>query len=135
MFEGTVVNLITSVTLVNNTEKIIDISVPTGERWQILSLRFLNPDDVQRACSFKVFKEAAKTNFVVWLLAPALTAGAAGQWPSNTSSTTTMTIPPAILAEGNIIEAKWAAGGASAGGTDADGLVVNYIKRAARGAE
>lgn len=123
---------VTSVTLANNTAKTIDTIVPTGERWFLINVKVTNPDDVNRVFTCHIYKEAAKTNDVKNLLyVAALTAsGGTSNWP-NTNGNFGGTVEmwaPVVLSAGNTLSATWAAGGASAGGTDADGLVVEYLR-------
>lgn len=123
---------VTSVTLVNNTAKTIDTTVPDGKRWLLLNVRMNNPDDVARTERIWIYKEAAKTNFLRELLDSSINASAGGSFPSNEMSDVVdmqaRGLPPIILSAGNTIQAYWGAGGASSGGTDADGLVVEYLE-------
>lgn len=123
---------ITSLTLGNNTQKTVDTTVPAGERWLVLSIKVTNPDNVNRAVSIDIYKEAALTNFMRNLAYQADVApNQRLQWPNfatepwhNIQSVWSLV----ILETGNTISMKWMAGGASAGGTDADGIVIDYLK-------
>lgn len=123
----------TSVVLVNNTLKVIDTAVPDGKRWVVLSIKAMNPDNVDRTVSIRLYKEALKTNEIALLLSQSLSAAGAerGMWP-NTIAThaarSIAAIPGEVLVAGNTINIQWAAGGASAGATDADGLVIEYLE-------
>lgn len=119
---------VTQVVLVNNVAKTVDTSVPAGKLWLLLSIKLNNSDDVTRDMHIKVFKEAAKTNLVHPLVsAAAVAAGADLVWPNNVSAGGVHNISfPCILVAGNKIECYWEAGGASAGATDVDGLVMSY---------
>lgn len=122
---------VTSLTLVNNTEKVEDIAVPTGKIWVLLSVKARNPDDVTRDISVRTYKEAAKTNQISILTTQTVVPASVVQWPNTDPSSLYRQIPsvPAeLLAAGNVLEITWAAGGASAGGTDADGLVIAYLE-------
>lgn len=123
---------VTSITLVNNTQKIQLVTVPTGKIWILLGIKVRNPDDVDRAVTIRKYKEAAKTNEIAVLFSVSLATGVAGHWPteglSSTASRPSSTKPAEIMIAGNSLEITWAAGGASAGGTDADGLVIEYLE-------
>lgn len=120
---------ITSITLVNNTAKTQDITVPTDSMWLIQTIKATNPDDVQRTTYIRLYNESAKTNLIANLIAAALNATQELYYPNSTTASTQC--PNALgqgllLAGGMTISVTWAAGGASTGGTDADGLVVFY---------
>lgn len=122
---------VTSVTVANNTAKTIDTTVPSGKRWILLSIRVTNPDDVQRTINIYKFKEAAKTNEIARFISNATNAGGRVHWPYNASPISSRVIPssPAeIFDAGNTLSVVWAAGGVSGGGTDADGLVIEYLE-------
>lgn len=125
---------VTSVTLVNNVTKAIDLTVPSGKKWVVMGFTANNPDNVQRAFSAVVYKEAAKTNLLRYLKSlagAAFIAGARTQWPTNGVSDTIQRgnqAPFLLLNESNTIQFQWPAGGASAGGTDADGLILEYLE-------
>jgi hypothetical protein len=128
---------VTSLTLVNNTAKTIDIPVPTGKLWVLHILKVVNADDVGRTIEVVVYKEAAKTNIIAilisaWPVDPLGTAAYTDTfiWPvadhfysTNAKSNLTM-----LLTEGNVISITINAGGASSGGTDADGIVISYLE-------
>lgn len=129
---GELVQDVTSVTLANNTAKTVDTVVPSGKRWLLLSIKVTNPDNVDRVVVINKWKEAAATNKIKTYLSTTVTAGGAverhtGFTPSSTSNQVGIQYPE-ILDEGNLIRASWAAGGASAGATDADGLVIEYLE-------
>lgn len=123
---------VTSVTLANNTAKTVDTTVPAGKKWILISIKITNPDDVQRTCSMYKYKEAAKTNVIKIYDSSAVGAGGTAQHPNSITGVRTATEfhpqPAEILAPGNTISVGWAAGGASSGGTDADGLVIEYLE-------
>lgn len=122
---------ITSLTLVNNVAKTIDITVPTNKKWLLLGIKAANPDNVDRAINTQVFKEAAKTNLLSRLLSNSTATLVVIYWPSAVSvQTSARAWHPRILEAGNVISTIWAAGGASAGGTDADGLIIEYLELA-----
>jgi len=126
------VQSVTSVTLVNNVTKTIDVVVPDNKKWILLSFKVTNPDDVARTITAVLYKEAAKTNYIKRLMSEAAVgATAIRQWPKETNSSTVQrvpTLPAEIVTEENTLNVVWATGGASAGGTDADGLVVTYLE-------
>lgn len=126
---------LTSVALVNNTEKVIDVTVPAGKRWFLMFVRMVNADDVARTIIAIIYKEAAKTNILLPLFTKS-GLGAAGVivYPSSmpTSAGAYMAgacAPPGIILEaGHTISFTWATGGASTGATDADGLCVAVLE-------
>lgn len=131
-FQGGKLNQsVISVTLVNNTAKTIDITVPAGKRWMFLGLKITNPDNVARNINVHLYKEAGKTNLIKRILVQTGVAASGERYYPN-SVTATLTVMsfyvPTFLEGGNTIESVWAAGGASAGGTDADGLVIEYLE-------
>jgi len=124
---------VTSITLVNNTKKTEDVTVPQGERWLLLNVKMANNDDVTRDIRCTIYKEAAKTNMIRHLMFyAAVPTNAYRQWPSwpsgGTSGSATFQNALVILDSGNTLDCIWEAGGASAGAVDADGLVVEYLK-------
>jgi hypothetical protein len=133
--EGTLEQAVSSVTLVNATAKTIDTPIPTGERWLLLSIKLTNPDDVQRFVTASIYKEAAKTNIVTAVQSYTVAAAATGVFPSTTASVGYQGSSGSgvLLKAGNVLSVIWSSGGASAGGTDADGLVITYLRFASRG--
>jgi len=123
---------VTSVTLANNTALTVNKTVGTGKRWLLLSIRLTNPDNVARNCSIIHYKEAALTNVLDYLgYIAGLAAATAYQVPNTTTGTSTRSdgrTLPKVLDAGETVSVNWAAGGVSAGGTDADGLVVEYLE-------
>lgn len=128
---GAVKQVVTSITLVNATAKTQDTTVPSNKKWVLLSVKAVNADNVNRVITLTIYKEAAKTNVIKVLDSASIVAGTAMQYPSNQSDRakqTNATKPAEILTDGNTLTAHWASGGASAGGTDADGLVLEYLE-------
>jgi len=122
---------VTSITLANNTAKTVDITVPTIKRWLLLSAKMTNPDNVTRNAYMFHYKESTKTNFVKTLTtASNLASGAGLQYPnSETGVINKAPFPQVIILDPNeTLVFTWDAGGASAGGTDADGLIVEYME-------
>ena len=123
---------VTSLTLANNTAKTNDIVVPTGKIWILLGIKITNPDDVGRNIVIRLYKEAAKTNLLrTFQTATAMSASGEYQWPSGTISVISHcrpNIPCELLSAGNTLSIIWDTGGASAGGTDADGQVLDYLE-------
>lgn len=132
MFQGGEIDQeVTSITLVNNTEKIVDWACPTTKRRILLSVRVLNPDDVGRTVTLLKYKEAAKTNLIKTMMSQAVAASASAQWPLGLAIVSAQrrgTMPAEFFGPGNTMQIRWPAGGASAGGTDADGLVIEYLE-------
>lgn len=123
---------VTSVTLVNNTQKVVDITCPANKRRLILNIKAVNCDDVARNIQIWKFKEAACTNLISLLLSVAAVAAADFvNYPNTTTGSSYVNSAgnvPQLLEAGNTIRIIWAAGGASTGATDADGLVVEYLE-------
>lgn len=119
---------VTSLTLVNNTSKTVDVAVPAGKVWMLLGVKITNPDDVNRDCSISLYKEAAKTNLLRILAADTLAAGATLTYPNSVTGEKSEQnlYSPHPLAAGNILSLLWTTGGASTGGTDADGIMLEY---------
>lgn len=131
LLRGKKVTSVTSITLANNTAKTVDKAPGIGKKWLLLGFKFTNPDDVARDVNVIKYKEAAKTNQIKVLFSESgIAASAYRQWPEAASNNLIQKRPPwpEILNEAETLEFAWAAGGASAGGTDADGLVVEYIE-------
>ena len=124
---------VTSLTLVNNTAKTVDITVPADKRWKFNMLKVVNVDNVNRAVTFTLYKEVGKTNIIQILWTKTVTAGAALVWPlaATPAADNTMPFPMTdglIMNAGNTISIVFATGGASAGATDADGIVADYLE-------
>lgn len=135
---GKLVQDVTSITLANNTAKTEDNTVPANKRWLLLNIRITNPDDVTRTVTVYKYKEAAKTNIIKqWEGVDIATTGAINL-PKNQmladankgSNRAHAEFPKQgdVCDAGNTISVTWAAGGASSGGTDADGLVLEYLE-------
>jgi len=125
--------IVTSVTLVNNTAKTIDTTVPTGKKWRLLNIKATNPDDADRNIQAKIWKEAAKTNYLAFLGLAGVSASLAETFhvPNHFMDATNMKYlnrKDFFLDEGNTIEVVWATGGASTGATDADGLIIEVLE-------
>lgn len=123
---------VTSITLVNATSKTQDVTVPSGKRWILLGIEITNPDSVNRAVTINHYKEAAKTNFVEFMGYLAAL-GSLGRYhiPNTITGTSDVTHGrrlPKPMDPGETIEIIWSSGGASAGGTNAAGLVVEYLE-------
>ena len=129
---GRLVQVVRSITLVNNTQKIEDVTVPSGERWLLLGVKMANMDDVDRVVSVEIYKEAAKTNLLrslMYFTCATLKIRQFPSWPSGgISGSSTFQYAPVVLEAGNTLSCIWEAGGASAGVVDVDGLVVEYLK-------
>lgn len=122
---------VTSVTVVNNTLKSVLKTVPVGKRWMLLSIKVVNPDDVNRSITVRHWLEVAATNLIkILVYNAAIGTGAALQYPINIEGTYIYKFIPSleILDAGETLGAVWGAGGASAGGTTADGLVIEYME-------
>ena len=131
---GKLVQDVTSVTLVNNTAKTEDVTVPANKKWLLLWLKVENPDDVNRLVTVNIWNESGKTTRILArLLYATVSNGQRAHWPLNLSGTNDDTMfnhawSPVVLDAGDTIEVIWGAGGASTGATDADALVICYIE-------
>lgn len=127
---GRLVQSVTQVVLVNNTAKTLDLTVPTGKRWKVILMKMTNGDNVNRNLQMNLYLEAAKTHFmarIVWDAAVA--SGNHTHWPKNIAEDDKVNAYfDLIMDAGNTLSFVWEAGGASAGATDDDGLIVNYLE-------
>lgn len=127
-FGGEIVSNLTSVTLVNNTLKQVDITVPAGKRWYLFGGSITNPDDVGRNCTIFVTDGTAILYRI--LKDQAIGATASAYFP-NTEATVSQIgsgAYPLPLLAGYMISFYWAAGGASAGGVSASGAVAMVVE-------
>lgn len=129
---GEPVDNLTSVVLLNNTAKTIDITVPAGKKWMFDFITLGNPDDVLRNVNVLLFKEAAKTNTYGFMRSGNIAAGVnvnIGIFIPSTGETrlTLHSSMRVVYPAGVTWNFIWSAGGASAGGTQADGLIV-YVE-------
>ena len=127
MVQGLKLNNITSVVLVNATTKTIDLTPAAGKRWWLIASRMVNADDVQRSCHVIAYQEAAATNRLYTIIgANALAAAAQQVFPSPAHSASdevgALAIPNHCIEGAEMLRYTWTTGGASTGGTDADGL-------------
>lgn len=127
---GQKVKAITSLTLVNNTAKNLDLLCGTGKIIIILHVRAINADNVNRGVLIRHYNEAAATNLISMVCSATIVTLEVLQWPNTDMDElqSTTLFYPLILVAGNILRISWAAGGASAGATDADGLVIEYLE-------
>ncbi len=124
-------NNVTNVVLVNNTAKTIDLSPGAGIRWLVLNARQVNGDNVNRNVNMThiigsfTLKQMIQNN--------SLATGEPQHYPSlaHASGQETAGVWNPIIVEGaEFIRSVWAAGGASAGFDDADGLVLEVLEMA-----
>lgn len=128
---GNIKQEVTSITLVNNAAHTEDISVPSGKRWKLISIKMINCDNVARDLSIVVYKEAAKSNLLFQLVAAtSVNANYPLHWPCFITGLVDAIYWyfDCILTGANKISCIWAAGGASSGATDTDGLVITYLE-------
>lgn len=125
---GSIKTKVQSVTLVNNTAKTQDISVPTDTEWCIESIKMANGDNVDRNGTILLYQTSSKTNLIAYILFATITAGAQIMIPNNDDLGSAMANNKQqwILGAGETLSFIWAAGGASAGATDADAIVIKY---------
>ena len=127
------VQVVRSITLVNNTAKTEDVTVPSGERWLLLNVKMCNGDDVNRDVACDIYKESLKTNLLrrlfLYAAVPSTKDRLWPSWPSGGTSGSALFLPHLIVLDvGNTISCTWETGGASTGAVDADGLVICYLK-------
>lgn len=124
---GNIHQEVTSITLVNNTAKTEEVLVPTGKIWLLMFIKMTNSDDVQRTLSCNLWLETAKTNLLARMFYVATGAAGSTYWPGGETDIEGE-VGTLILVGGNKLECTWAAGGASTGAVDADGLVMCYLE-------
>lgn len=120
--------VVRSITVGNNNVVEEDVTVPAAERWKILCVKMQNPDNVARVCYVRHYTTAALAVHIrplIWISVPT---GDLATFPNNVTGHSDL---PAwcdvILDEGETLQCVWSPGGASAGGTAAAGLVVEYL--------
>lgn len=126
---GKVVRNIKSITLVNNTAKTEDITVPAGKRWVILSGKICNPDNVARAVSVTHYDSSL--NILERIVnARSLAANGEIAFPSEGLSALSENNmeTPIIAVATDVIRFYYATGGASAGGTDAQAVHLSVLE-------
>lgn len=107
----------TSVTLVNNTLKNQDITVPASQTWTVLRGRVHNGDNVARNCNVICY-DSANVEMQTLDADAALGAGAVRTFPrANQSGAEENWHQPVVLEAGDYVRFQFKAGGASAGGT------------------
>jgi len=121
---------VTSITLANNTAKVVDVIVPPGKRWLLLGIKAVNDDNVTRVIDIFLYKEDSKTNKLRHLAGESVSQYDVLQYPNcKTGYSNRLDLPSLIVLDpDNTINVTWAAGGASSGSTDADGLVIEYLE-------
>lgn len=109
-----------SVTLVNNTTKTLDLTVPAGKRWLVYMVSMTNGDDVDRTANVFVVDGSGNTLHVLGYATISAGGGSMkellGGIETGTNTTYFRKIPILIKA-GNKLRLKWNAGGTSSGGT------------------
>lgn len=127
---GSVESSIQTVTLVNNTAKTLTYTVTDDTMVVIQTISVTNPDDVARTVTITLWNESAKTNRLAILEQDSVGASGIMHYPNleTAGGGSTGFIRnagfPLLLKAGMTIEVVWAAGGASSGGTDADGFAI-----------
>lgn len=118
-----------SLTLVNNTAKDLTFTCPDDTNIEVHLIKATNPDDVARVVTITLWSESAKTNKIAAIIAASLNAGQEIYAPNTTNASTQCPCCfPLPMKAGHTININWAAGGASTGGTDADGFIILYRK-------
>jgi len=119
-------NNVTSITLVNDTAKTQDVTVPSGKRWRLLWCKQTNPDSVTRNLYAKLY-DASDNDLGFIISANAVTSGLEHAFPCRSHAgwdEISAESSEIWLDAGEYIRFTWDKGGTSTGGTDADGLVV-----------
>jgi len=109
-----------SVTLVNNTAKVLELTVPKGKIWRLYGVTMHNGDDVSRNMSCSIIDENGNLLFYIGSTSTAAPAGAYRNLLRyvDTSSASDVGSPfPLPVKGGNKVKLAWAAGGTSSGGT------------------
>jgi len=108
---------IDSVTLANNTSKVLNLTVPSGKIWIIHQIMMHNGDDVQRNCRVRITDSSG--NNLAELGAQSLGAGVVQYNMVGTPRNVADNYPGCVrkVKGGNKISLQWDAGGASSGGT------------------
>jgi len=108
----------TSVTLVNDTTKTVDLTVPSGKRWVIHALRMENGDDVTRVLDVHIIDGSGN---VLHKMANESVGAGIGREMINHHPTAVAGASPwrgdILVKAGNKLRLVWNAGGASSGGT------------------
>lgn len=132
MIRGRKVNNITEVVLVNATTKTIDLSPGAGIRWEVLFIKQVNGDDVNRDCNIQHMTAAAAARLKQIVQNNTLATTELQMYPSTAHASGQEIGGSAkrpFLVEGTeIIRFIFTTGGASTGATDADGIVVEALE-------
>lgn len=121
MAQGDLKHNLTAVTLVNNTTKLQDMTVPTGRRWKVFFGGIYNGDDVARNLKVAV-RESGGVAEIIPLLATVSTGASTNRYfPKAFGASDQVALGagayPFWLEAGDVIRFTFTAGGASAGGT------------------
>ncbi|MFQ6116225.1 MAG: hypothetical protein ACE5NG_19355 [bacterium] len=107
-----------STTLVADTAKSVDVTVPTNKRWLISNIMIHNGDDQARTCYVYIYDS---NNVLLAILIADVSLASDGReyWPEEAPpGTNALTVAPLILHAGWYLRFRWGAPGvASAGGT------------------
>ena len=129
---GSYVADVRDITLVNNTVLSVTLSVTDAlTQYRILNVKAVNCDDVARNIAIVKYSEAAKINVVKNLDSIARNAGSVLNWPNTNTgavATTPSGIKPELLVSPAVLVVIFSAGGVSAGGSDDDGVVFEYLR-------
>lgn len=115
----------TSVTLVNNTAKTVDLTVPSNERWIPRHGYIKNFDDVTRTCRVQIYNDDdVRIGFLLY--DTAIVAAGYQIFPNKAQSSSRELDDQLelIMLPGWYIRFQWDAGGASTGGT---GNIYMYV--------
>lgn len=114
----------TDVTLVNNTLKNQDVTVPAGEEWTVLGGQIYNGDDVARNCNVICY-DSANVEMSTLHADAALAATTRIQFPrANQAGAVNPLRTPCVLEAADYVRFQFKAGGISTGGT---GLIVLHV--------
>lgn len=106
-----------TVTLSDNTTKIVDLTVPLGKIWKVHAIMMHNGDDVSRNLEVQIINSSSfLLHYVSY--ASSVSSGDYREMISYESSTVGKhPFKPLIIKGGNKLRLKWNAGGTSSGGT------------------
>ena len=113
------------VTLLDNTEAIREITVPTGETWLLMYGHVSNGDDVARDVEVRIYDSSGHT--ISGLAYETVNAGDYTVYPNHDANNKSLASGVIVLMEGYKIKIIWKAGGSSSGGTAKSTAVVLAI--------
>lgn len=121
------------VTLVNNTQLIVDVTIPVNRRYLLKSVKIVNPDDVVRTVNIDKYETAGAVRLIKAVNSfAAVPQNNVRQVPCFVAAGSELYDPSLehgteLLTAGHTLRITWFAGGASAGGAIDNGLVINWL--------